>query len=99
PLAADEFREAAGVALVASCVLGGETLVVVVVAIHDDICTGLGEGVPERPNVRVAAVPTGAPARVTPYGHRCRRRRGGQIGRQPATLRRAPPAAAHEVAV
>ena len=94
-----ELAQAPRLVLAPGRILGPEPLVVVIVAVDDDIRAGPVERVPERPHRGVAAVLAGTEPRVMPDRHRAHGGRRLEVGRQPATLGGLRAAAADEGAV
>src|SRR4029077_14805874 len=89
----DEFPDPARAVLVPCRVLWREPLVVVVVAVDDEVRAGRVQGTPERLDRAGIAVESGTESRVMPDRERAQRGRRLQICRQPSTLGRIAPAA------
>ena len=86
----DELADAGGLVLAAGRILRPEPLVIVVVAVDDDVRPGPVERVPERPDRGVVAVHARAEPRVVPDRHRALGGRSLRGRLEPATLRRNP---------
>ncbi len=95
----DERTDPRGVVARAGRVLGGEHLVVVVMAADHDVRVVLEQGSPERVEARVAAVLAGAEPRMVPDSHRAAGAILPEVVDEPPGLLRIRAAAAHAFAV
>ncbi len=99
PGADDDLGEAVDRVRRAGRVLGGEPLVVVVVAVEHQLRTGVVEVLPELRGLGVVAVRPRAEPGVVPHRQRAPGPAGLEVPGQPADLGRPRPAAADEAAV
>src|SRR4051812_43563485 len=92
PGADDELDDPVVAVEVAAYVLRGEPLVVVVVAVEDDVDAGAVEDAPDRPHVLVLLVAAGGEARMVVGGEDAAVAMAAQIADQPPDLRGPRPA-------